>query len=74
MVIALDTATDPEDAVDATFATDNTAAGELQGQWVKAALGDTEPTVVMLDRTPRRHGRHLPGRRSRPDEERRGDR
>ena len=52
LVIALDTATDPEDAVDATFATDNTAAGELQGQWVKAALGDTEPKVVMLDGTP----------------------
>jgi fructose transport system substrate-binding protein len=52
LVIALDTATDPEDAVDATFATDNTAAGEMQGAWVKAALGDTEPRLAMLDGTP----------------------
>ncbi len=52
LVIALDTATDPEDAVDATFATDNRHAGELQGGWVKAALGDTEPVLAMLDGTP----------------------
>ena len=32
LVIALDTATDPADAVDATFATDNFEAGVLQGQ------------------------------------------
>lgn len=52
VVIALDTATDPEDAVDATFATDNLKAGELQGQYVKAALGDKDPKVIMLDGTP----------------------
>jgi len=52
IVIALDTATDPADAVDATFATDNTKAGELQGQWVKATLGSTAPKVLMLDGTP----------------------
>lgn len=52
LVVALDTATDPEDAVDATFATDNFAAGVAQGSWVKASLGDTEPKVVMLDGTP----------------------
>lgn len=52
LVVALDTATDPEDAVDATFATDNFAAGEAQGGWVKASLGDDEPQVVMLDGTP----------------------
>ncbi|GAB2467241.1 substrate-binding domain-containing protein [Xylanimonas ulmi] len=52
IVIALDTATDPEDAVDATFATDNTQAGVLQGSWVKAALGDAAPNVAMLDGTP----------------------
>jgi len=52
VVIALDTATDPEDAVDATFATDNLQAGVLQGQWVKATLGDTEPQVILLDGTP----------------------
>jgi len=52
VVIALDTATDPEDAVDATFATDNTAAGVSQGEWVKGALGDAAPQVIMLDGTP----------------------
>ena len=52
IVIALDTATDPEDAVDATFATDNKAAGVSQGKWVKAALGAAPPQVVMLDGTP----------------------
>lgn len=52
VVIALDTATDPEDAVDATFATDNLQAGVLQGQYVRAALGDEEPQLIMLDGTP----------------------
>lgn len=52
MVIALDTATDPANAVDATFATDNTEAGRLQGAWVKATLGDTTPKLAMLDGTP----------------------
>lgn len=52
IVIALDTATDPEDAVDATFATDNYQAGVLQGKWVRAALGDKTPQVAMLDGTP----------------------
>ncbi len=36
LVIALDTPTDPPDAVDATFATDNYQAGVLIGQWAKA--------------------------------------
>ena len=47
VVIALDTATDPEDAVDATFATDNLAAGVSQGKWVKAALGNVPAQIVM---------------------------
>jgi fructose transport system substrate-binding protein len=51
VVVALDTATDPEDAVDATFATDNFEAGRLQGAYVKAVLGDTEPRLIMLDGT-----------------------
>ncbi|MFY2787984.1 substrate-binding domain-containing protein [Rhodococcus sp. MALMAid1271] len=51
VVIALDTATDPEDAVDATFATDNKAAGVSQGEWVKGTLGSTVPQVIMLDGT-----------------------
>jgi fructose transport system substrate-binding protein len=52
VVIALDTATDPEDAVDATFATDNLQAGVLQGSWVKGALADKKAQVLMLDGTP----------------------
>lgn len=51
VVVALDTATDPEDAVDATFATDNFEAGRLQGAYVRAALGDEEPRLIMLDGT-----------------------
>ncbi|MBP2475671.1 fructose transport system substrate-binding protein [Crossiella equi] len=52
LVIALDTETDPKDAVDATFATDNLEAGRLQGQYVKAALGDRAPQLLMLDGSP----------------------
>ncbi len=52
IVLALDTATDPADAVDATLATDNKEAGKLQGQWVKAALGSTVAKIAMLDGTP----------------------
>ncbi|MET7287004.1 substrate-binding domain-containing protein [Streptomyces sp. NPDC005573] len=52
VVIALDTATDPADAVDATIATDNKAAGVAQGAYVKAALGSRKPDVVLLDGTP----------------------
>ncbi|BBY74244.1 sugar ABC transporter substrate-binding protein [Mycolicibacterium parafortuitum] len=52
VVIALDTATDPEDAVDATFATDNLAAGVSQGKWVRAALGPAPAQLLMLDGTP----------------------
>ncbi|MCM3662187.1 substrate-binding domain-containing protein [Georgenia satyanarayanai] len=51
IVIALDTATEPEDAVDATFATDNLEAGRLQGAYVRAAIGDAEPKLIMLDGT-----------------------
>jgi fructose transport system substrate-binding protein len=39
IVIALDTATDPPDAVDITFATDNFDAGLRIGQWTAAKLG-----------------------------------
>ncbi|MER5181868.1 substrate-binding domain-containing protein [Streptomyces sp. NPDC002896] len=51
LVIALDTATDPPDAVDATFATDNFKAGRLQGAYLRAVLDDREPKVIMLDGT-----------------------
>ena len=52
LVIALDTATDPADAVDATFATDNKAAGVSEGKYVHAALGSASPNVLLLDGTP----------------------
>jgi fructose transport system substrate-binding protein len=52
LVIALDTETDPKDAVDATFASDNTEAGRMQGMYVKAALAGRAPKVIMLDGTP----------------------
>jgi fructose transport system substrate-binding protein len=51
LVIALDSATDPEDAVDATYATDNVKAGRLQGAYVRAALADRPPELIMLDGT-----------------------
>ena len=52
VVIGLDTATDPADAVDATLATDNFEAGVLQGQYARKALGDKTPKLAMLDGTP----------------------
>ncbi|MGB3443730.1 MAG: substrate-binding domain-containing protein [Actinophytocola sp.] len=52
LVIALDTETDPQDAVDATIATDNTNAGRLQGQYVKAALNGRPARSILLDGTP----------------------
>ncbi|MGV9296019.1 MULTISPECIES: substrate-binding domain-containing protein [Amycolatopsis] len=67
LVIALDTATEPPDAVDATFATDNFAAGEQQGAYVKAALKGTDPKLLMVDGTAgssvdtQRHGGFLKG-------------
>lgn len=39
-VVAVDTETDPIDAADATFETDNKLAGELIGRWAAATLGD----------------------------------
>jgi fructose transport system substrate-binding protein len=52
LVTALDTTTDPPDAVDGTFATDNQAAGRLQGAWLKAALGGRPARIIMLDGSP----------------------
>jgi fructose transport system substrate-binding protein len=51
LVIALDTPTDPADAVDATFATDNYEAGKLIGQWAKAkfAKDSKQAKIAMLD-------------------------
>ena len=52
MVIALDSPTDPADATDALFATDNYQAGVLIGQYAKAALGAKPAKIVMLDLFP----------------------
>jgi fructose transport system substrate-binding protein len=52
LVIALDTATDPADAVDATLATDNFQAGVSQGAYARKALGNKAPKLAMLDGTP----------------------
>jgi fructose transport system substrate-binding protein len=51
LVIALDTATEPESAVDATYATDNFKAGRLQGAYLKAVLAGRPPKLFMLDGT-----------------------
>jgi fructose transport system substrate-binding protein len=53
-VIALDTPTDPESAVDALFATDNREAGELIGRYAKAKAREDgiEPRIAMLDLGP----------------------
>jgi fructose transport system substrate-binding protein len=56
LVIALDTATDPASAVDATLATNNFTAGVLQGEYAKLAFkekfGQATPQLAMLDGTP----------------------
>lgn len=52
LVIALDTPTDPQDAVDALFATNNFNAGILIGQWAKSAMGDKKPVIATLDLAP----------------------
>jgi len=54
LVIAVDTPVDPEDAVDAFFATDNLVAGELVGRYAaaKAAELGLEPRVAVLDLAP----------------------
>jgi fructose transport system substrate-binding protein len=53
-VIALDTPTEPQDAADALFATDNMKAGELIGEWAKAKFAKTgkTPHIVTIDLAP----------------------
>jgi fructose transport system substrate-binding protein len=51
-VAALDTQTEGNQGVDATWATDNTKAGEQQGAYVKAALAGKTPVLAMLDLQP----------------------
>src|SRR5918994_5476797 len=54
LVISLDTPTEPEDAVDALFATDNLKAGVLIGQYAKAKAEEMgiKPKIAMLDLAP----------------------
>jgi len=52
LVIALDTATDPQSAVDALFATNNFNAGQLIGQWAKADMAGKTPVIATLDLQP----------------------
>src|SRR6266508_1230931 len=52
LVIALDTPTEPQSAVDALFATDNFKAGVLIGQYAKAAVGDKQVKIATLDLAP----------------------
>jgi fructose transport system substrate-binding protein len=53
-VIALDTPTEPQDAANALFATDNLKAGELIGQYAKAKVEKMgiKPKIAMLDLAP----------------------
>jgi fructose transport system substrate-binding protein len=48
-VIALDTAPNPASTADITYATDNTAAGKLDGQYAAAALAGKPAVIAMLD-------------------------
>jgi fructose transport system substrate-binding protein len=54
LVIALDTQTEPPDAADATFATDNFAAGEAIGKWAAGTFEKKgeEAKIAMLDLNP----------------------
>ena len=52
MVIALDTPTDPQDATDGLFATDNFKAGVLIGEYAKKALGGKPAKIATLDLAP----------------------
>ena len=51
-VIALDTPTDPQSAVDALFATNNFQAGVLIGKYAKAAMGTKPAKIATLDLAP----------------------
>ncbi|MDX6213942.1 MAG: fructose transport system substrate-binding protein [Frankiales bacterium] len=48
-VIALDTSTNPPSVADITYATDNFAAGKLDGQYAAAALAGKPAIIAMLD-------------------------
>lgn len=52
LVIALDSPTEPQDATDALFATDNYKAGVLIGQYARAAFGGKPARIATLDLFP----------------------
>jgi fructose transport system substrate-binding protein len=52
LVIALDSPTDPQDAADALFATDNFKAGLLIGQYARAAMAGKTAKIATLDLAP----------------------
>jgi fructose transport system substrate-binding protein len=54
LVVALDTQTEPPDAADATFATDNYKAGLLIGEWAKAKFDKDgkDAKIALLDLNP----------------------
>jgi fructose transport system substrate-binding protein len=52
MVIALDSPTEPADAVDALFATNNFKAGVLIGEYADAAMNGKKLKIAMLDLFP----------------------
>ena len=52
MFIALDSPTDPAEATDALFATNNYTAGELIGQYAKAAMAGKPAKIATLDLFP----------------------
>lgn len=52
LVIALDTPTEPQEATDALFATDNFKAGQLIGEYAKAALGGKPAKIATMDLAP----------------------
>ena len=52
LVIAIDSPTEPQDATDALFATDNYKAGLLIGQYAKAAFAGKPAKIAMLDLFP----------------------
>jgi fructose transport system substrate-binding protein len=54
LVVALDTQTEPADAADVTYATDNFAAGEAIGKWAAAKFkkDGKEAKIAMLDLNP----------------------
>ncbi|MES4903472.1 MULTISPECIES: sugar ABC transporter substrate-binding protein [unclassified Streptomyces] len=52
LVIALDSPTEPQSAVDALFATNNFKAGQLIGEYAKAAMKGKQAKIATLDLAP----------------------